>query len=156
MRSCTAEVTAFGVVVRIEQVFIQPPLGSFQRSQIPANANNPPLFTSKQYGCLVFHPFPFVKAVRRNQASAGLQSIAECGLVRPFPISRLSFQPHQRHLLPMMEQDPISSAKVAGLVLLGSGGSPGLAVWEQCCSEATSLRPRSTVEIFLDKLLPPR
>ena len=40
MRSWTAEVTAFGVVVRIEQVFTQLPLGSFQRSHIPAKANN--------------------------------------------------------------------------------------------------------------------
>ena len=54
MRSCTAEVTAFGVVVRIEQVFTQLPLGSFQRSQIPAKANICALPTSKQYGCFVF------------------------------------------------------------------------------------------------------
>ena len=54
MRSWMAEVTAFGVVVRIEQVLIQLPLGSFQRSHIPANANNPPSLTSKQYGCLAF------------------------------------------------------------------------------------------------------
>jgi hypothetical protein len=32
MRSWTAEVTAFGVVVRIEHVLTQLPLGSFQRS----------------------------------------------------------------------------------------------------------------------------
>ena len=37
MRSWMAETTAFGVVVRIEHVFTQLPLGSFQRSQIPAN-----------------------------------------------------------------------------------------------------------------------
>jgi hypothetical protein len=54
IRSCTAEVTAFGVVVRIEQVFIQPPLASFQRSHNPANANNSRSLTSKQYGCLAF------------------------------------------------------------------------------------------------------
>ena len=54
MRSWTADVTAFGVVVRIEQVLTQLPLGSFQRSQIPANANNSPALTSKQYGCLAF------------------------------------------------------------------------------------------------------
>jgi hypothetical protein len=48
MRSWTGEVTAFGAVVRIEQVFIQPPLGSFQRSHNPANANNFPPLTSKQ------------------------------------------------------------------------------------------------------------
>ena len=53
-RSWTAEVTAFGVVVRIEQVCTQLPLGFFQRSQIPAKANNSALPTSKQYGCLVF------------------------------------------------------------------------------------------------------
>jgi hypothetical protein len=52
--SWTAEVTAFGVVVSFERVFIQPPLGSFQRSHIPANANNSPSLTSKQYGCLPF------------------------------------------------------------------------------------------------------
>jgi hypothetical protein len=40
MRSWTAEVTAFGVVVRMEQVLIQLPLGSFQPSHNPANANN--------------------------------------------------------------------------------------------------------------------
>ena len=36
IRSCTAEVTAFGVVVRIEQVSTVLPLASFQRSQSPA------------------------------------------------------------------------------------------------------------------------
>src|ERR1017187_7764634 len=54
IRSWTADVTAFGVVVRIEQVLIQLLLGSFQRSHNPANANNSPSLTSKQYGCLVF------------------------------------------------------------------------------------------------------
>src|SRR6266567_8350763 len=55
MRSCTADVTAFGVVVRIEQVSSHFPPASFQRSHIPANANNTPSLTSKQYGCLAFH-----------------------------------------------------------------------------------------------------
>ena len=55
--SWTAEITAFGVVVKIEQVLIQLPLGSFQRSQIPANANNSPSLISKQYGCLAFPVF---------------------------------------------------------------------------------------------------
>jgi hypothetical protein len=54
MRSCTAEVTAFGVVVRIEQVFTHCPLEFFQPSHSPANANNSPSFTSKQYGCFPF------------------------------------------------------------------------------------------------------
>ena len=45
---CTGEVTAFGAVVRIEQLLTQVPLGSFQRSQTPANANNFPPLTSKQ------------------------------------------------------------------------------------------------------------
>jgi hypothetical protein len=40
MRSWTADVRAFGVVVRIAQVSAVFPLGSFQRSHIPANANN--------------------------------------------------------------------------------------------------------------------
>jgi hypothetical protein len=53
MRSWTAEVTAFGVVVRIEQDLVQCPLGSFRRSQMPAKANSSPLLTSKQYGWLV-------------------------------------------------------------------------------------------------------
>lgn len=47
IRSWTAEVTAFGVVVRTAHVFTQLPLGSFQRSHIPANANNSPSLTSK-------------------------------------------------------------------------------------------------------------
>ena len=51
IRSWTAEVTAFGVVVRIEQFLIQLPLGSFHRSHSPANANNSPSLTSKQNGC---------------------------------------------------------------------------------------------------------
>ena len=54
IRSWTAEVTAFGVVVRIEQDLIHCPLGSFQRSHSPANANNSPSLTSKQYGCFAF------------------------------------------------------------------------------------------------------
>jgi hypothetical protein len=52
--SWTGEVTAFGVVVRIEQVFIQAPPGSLQRSHNPAKANNCPSSISKQYGCFVF------------------------------------------------------------------------------------------------------
>ena len=56
MRSWTAEVTAFGVVVRIEQVFDPVAVASFQRSHIPANANNSPPLISKQYGCFAF-PF---------------------------------------------------------------------------------------------------
>src|SRR5947207_10796830 len=53
IRSWTAEVTAFGVVVRIEQVStaMPPPC---QRSQMPANANNSPSLTSNQNGCFVF------------------------------------------------------------------------------------------------------
>ncbi len=53
-RSWTAEVTAFGLVVQTEQDLIQSPLGSFHRSQIPANANSSPSLTSTQYGCFVF------------------------------------------------------------------------------------------------------
>lgn len=54
MRSWTSDVTAFGMVVRIENDFTHCPVGSFQRSQIPAKANNCPSLTSKQNGCLVF------------------------------------------------------------------------------------------------------
>jgi hypothetical protein len=54
MRSWTTAVTAFGVVVRIEQVSTELLLASFQRSQIPAKANNSPSLTSKQYGCFDF------------------------------------------------------------------------------------------------------
>ena len=49
---------AFGVVVRMEQVSKGLPLASFQRSHIPANANNSPSLISKQYGCLTFPVFP--------------------------------------------------------------------------------------------------
>ena len=59
IRSWTDEVTAFGVVVRIEQDLTALPLGSLQRSHIPANANSSPSSTSKQYGCFVF---PYVHA----------------------------------------------------------------------------------------------
>ena len=51
IRSWIVEVIAFGVVVRIEQVLIQLPLGSFQPSHNPANANKSPPLISKQYGC---------------------------------------------------------------------------------------------------------
>jgi len=50
--SWTCDVTAFGVVVRIEHDLIHCPLGSFQPSQRPANANKSPSLTSKQKGCL--------------------------------------------------------------------------------------------------------
>jgi hypothetical protein len=53
IRSWMVEVRAIGVVVRIEHVFTHSPLGSFQRSRSPANANSSPALTSKQYGCLV-------------------------------------------------------------------------------------------------------
>src|SRR5580693_5217536 len=45
MRSWTAEVTALGIVVRIEHDLSHSPLGSLHRSQSPANANNSPLLT---------------------------------------------------------------------------------------------------------------
>src|SRR6266581_645444 len=51
MRSCTADVTAFGVVLRIEQVFTQSPLGSFQRSHCTGCENF--LFSTKH---VVVHP----------------------------------------------------------------------------------------------------
>jgi hypothetical protein len=54
IRSCTAAVTALGVVVRVEQVLTHCPLESFHPSHNPANANNSPSLTSKQYGCLAF------------------------------------------------------------------------------------------------------
>jgi len=50
IRLWTSEVTALGIVVRIEQDLIHCPLGSFQRSHRPANANNSALLTSKQNG----------------------------------------------------------------------------------------------------------
>jgi hypothetical protein len=60
---------------------------------------------------------PLVKAIRRNQASAGFKRIAERGRwCRPFPIWRRSCSLRQRQLSPKMEQGPISSAKVVGLV----------------------------------------
>src|ERR1700730_11463649 len=81
MRSWTAEVTAFGVVVRMEQVFTQLPLVSFQRSHIPAKANNSPPFTSKQNGCLALpSSLPFIETVCGNEAPAVLQRITKCGL----------------------------------------------------------------------------
>ena len=43
IRSWTVEVMAFGVDVKIEQVLTQFPLGSFQRSQIPANDKHLPV-----------------------------------------------------------------------------------------------------------------
>jgi hypothetical protein len=49
---------AAGVVVRIEQDLTHCPLGSFQRSHSPANANNSPALTSKQYGCFALPQFP--------------------------------------------------------------------------------------------------
>jgi hypothetical protein len=39
--SWMGEVTELGIVVRIEQVSNVLPVGSFQRSHSPANANNP-------------------------------------------------------------------------------------------------------------------
>ena len=54
VRSRTKAVTAFRVVVRTEHVSTQLPLAFFQRSQIPAKANNSSSLTSKQYGCFDF------------------------------------------------------------------------------------------------------
>jgi hypothetical protein len=63
MRSCTDEVTVLGVVVRIEQVSTDLLLASLQRSHSPANANNSPSLTSKQYGCFAF-PGATVRKIR--------------------------------------------------------------------------------------------
>src|SRR6266849_2623959 len=54
IRSWTAEVTAFGVVVKIEHVSGVLPGASFHRSQSPANANNSASLISKQKGCFDF------------------------------------------------------------------------------------------------------
>jgi hypothetical protein len=48
---------AFAVVVKIEQVSKGFPVASFQRSHIPAKANNSPSLISKQYGCFTFPVF---------------------------------------------------------------------------------------------------
>src|SRR5438034_4727075 len=69
-RSSTGAVTAFGIVIRIEQVSSVLPLASFHRSQIPANANNSPSLTSKQYGCLALH----VLCHRSEEHTSELQS----------------------------------------------------------------------------------
>ena len=83
MRSWTAAVTAFGVVVKIEQDLTHCPLGSFERSHSPANANNFPALTSTAVRLLRFaRPLPLVKSVCRNQAPAKSQCIAERGLPR--------------------------------------------------------------------------
>jgi hypothetical protein len=68
-------------VVRIEQDLTHCPLGSFQQSQIPANANSSPSLTSKQlrlFGFTFAHLL--VKAVGRNHPLAGFHRIAESGL----------------------------------------------------------------------------
>ena len=57
MRSWMAAVTAFGVVVRIEQDLTHCPPGSFHRSHIPAKANSSPSSNSKQNGCLAVPVF---------------------------------------------------------------------------------------------------
>ena len=116
MRSWIAEVTALGVVVRIEHDFTHCPLGSRQRSHSPAKANRPPSPTSKQKGCFAEpRTLPLVKAVCRDQASAESQRIAKSGLrgccfracvdhscrarrvLRP---RRNQSPPHQRHIAP--------------------------------------------------------
>jgi hypothetical protein len=67
IRSWMVEVTAFGVVVRTEQVLIQLPLRSFQPSYNPANANKLPFVYFKTERLLTSRCFlPFVKTVRRN------------------------------------------------------------------------------------------
>jgi len=85
MRSWTVEVRAFGVVVRIEQVSMVAPLGSLQRSHIPANANNSPSLTSKQYGCLAF-------AVLWSSRGPTLRLVPPLRTVREsFQLTRLKF-----------------------------------------------------------------
>ena len=67
--------------MRIEQDLTHCPLGSFQPSQIPANANSSPSLTSKQlrlFGFTFAHLL--VKAVGRNHPLAGFHRIAESGL----------------------------------------------------------------------------
>jgi hypothetical protein len=78
IRSLTTAVTAFGVVVRIEQVSSALPLAFYQRSQIPAKANSSPSLTSKHEWLLRFpHPLPLVERVGGNQAPATFQCISE-------------------------------------------------------------------------------
>ena len=81
IRSWTAEVTALGVVVRIEQVLSIVSLGSFQPIPQSREREQLPVVDFEAVRLLGFPvSLPLVKAVRRNQAPAGFQSIAERGL----------------------------------------------------------------------------
>ena len=78
MRSWTVVVTAFAVVVKIEQVLIQFPPGSFHRAHSPGESEQL-TFTDLETIWLLGFPvsLPLVERICRNQAPAGFQRIAE-------------------------------------------------------------------------------
>src|ERR1700730_3134942 len=87
-----------GVVVRIMQLSTNSPCGFVHLSQRPANANNSPSFTSKQYGCFVLPFFlPLVECVCRNQATLRLEGFPErrsCGDCFGSRVDRLAPDTH--------------------------------------------------------------
>jgi hypothetical protein len=80
IRSWTAAVTAFGVVVRIEQVSTASPFGLLQRVPYSREGEHFPLVEFKAVGLLGFaRPLPLIESVRGNQAPAISDRIAERG-----------------------------------------------------------------------------
>ena len=75
IRSWTAEVTAFGVVVRIEQVLTQLPLGVFPAIPYSREREQLAIVDFKAVGLLGFpRSLPLVKSVCRNQAPAEISA----------------------------------------------------------------------------------
>ena len=117
MRSWTGAVTAFGVVVRIEQVLIQSLIGVFPTIPHSRKRKQLPLIYFKAKWLLGFsRSHPLVEPIGRNEAPAGFQRTAERWL------RARRFRPSVDHagsggrLLPMMELVPSASVTILGWV----------------------------------------
>jgi hypothetical protein len=110
-------------VVRIEQVFIQFPLGSFERSQIPANANNSPLIdfkTVRRFGFSRSHPLVKLSAGIRHLRD--FNASRNASLVAAVSDRALIMLPAADESFDHAGMSPRASERVRGQVSLGFGG----------------------------------
>jgi hypothetical protein len=157
IRSWTGEVTAFGVVVRIEQVLIHCPFGSLAIPQ-SCECKQVAVVDFKTVRLLHFAlPLPLVESVCRNETSTGSKWIAERGYCRCCFRSRVNhscsagqvFRPGRNESPTHARQVPMRFLRVLSDDrdrLSRSNVVAGTPVW--------FIRHR--VEILFDKLFPAR
>ena len=116
-----------------------------------------PFIDFKTIRLLGFPVPPFIETVCGDQAPAEFQRITKCGL------GACRFRPCVDHLAgdrrvlrPRGNESPPHQRQFPDGFSSDSGGSPGQAVWAQCCIGESTPLPRTPVEVLLDDLFSPR